>query len=132
MVRKPTEVHRPYRRAVKRRAKQMFTSILCICEAKNGSEFKVSSLRAIRAAIDRYLKQPPHNKSWSIGDSEFAKANQTLNACLQKHDERRESLSYCTQKPDNQRTNAEVVYERSAWRSQHKTPHNYCERLGST
>ena len=48
---------------------------------KNGSEFKVSSLRAIRGAIDRYLKQPPHNKPWSIiGDSEFAKANQTLNA----------------------------------------------------
>ena len=48
---------------------------------KNGSEFKVSSLRAIRGAIDRYLKQPPNNKPWSIiGDSEFAKANQTLNA----------------------------------------------------
>ena len=48
---------------------------------KNGSEFKVSSLRAIRSAIDRYLKQPPNNKPWSIiGDSEFAKANQTLNA----------------------------------------------------
>ena len=45
------------------------------------SEFKVSSLRAIRGAIDRYLKQPPNNKPCSIiGDSEFAKANQTLNA----------------------------------------------------
>ena len=34
----------------------------------------------IHGAIDRYLKQPPHNKPWSIiGDSEFAKANQTLN-----------------------------------------------------
>ena len=33
------------------------------------------------SAIDRYLKQPPNNKPWSIiGDSEFAKANQTLNA----------------------------------------------------
>ena len=54
---------------------------LCICKAKNGSEFKVSSLRAIRGAIDRYLKQPPHNKPWSIiDDSKFAKANQTLNA----------------------------------------------------
>ena len=48
---------------------------------KNGSEFKVSSLRAIPGAIDRYLKQPPNNKPWSIiADSEFAKANQTLNA----------------------------------------------------
>ena len=43
--------------------------------------FQVSSLRAIRRAIDRYLKQPPHNKLWSIvGDSELARANQTVNA----------------------------------------------------
>ena len=34
MVRKPTEIHRHYRRAVKRRAKQMFASFLCICKAK--------------------------------------------------------------------------------------------------
>jgi len=48
---------------------------------KNGSEFKVSSLRAIRGAIDRDLKQLPNNKPWSIiGDSEFAKTNQMLNA----------------------------------------------------
>ena len=44
-------------------------------------EAKVYSLRTIRGAIDRYLMQPPHNKPWSIiGDSDFAKANQTLNA----------------------------------------------------
>ena len=29
---------------------------------KDGSRFKVSSLKAIRAAIDRYLRQSPHNK----------------------------------------------------------------------
>ena len=48
---------------------------------KDGSRFKVSSLKAIRAAIDRYLRQSPHNKPWSIvGDPEFNKANETLNA----------------------------------------------------
>ena len=47
----------------------------------NGEPFKVSSLKAIRAAIDRYLKQEPINKPWSIvGDNEFKKANDTLNA----------------------------------------------------
>ena len=47
----------------------------------NGEPFKVSSLKAIRAAIDRYLKQEPINKLWSIvGDNEFKKANDTLNA----------------------------------------------------
>ena len=44
---------------------------------KNGSEFKVSSLKA----IDRFLKKSPNNKPWSIvGDPEFHKANETLNA----------------------------------------------------
>ena len=48
---------------------------------KDGSRFKVSSLKAIRATIDRYLRQSPHNKPWSIvGDPEFNKANETLNA----------------------------------------------------
>jgi len=50
-------------------------------DKKNESEFKVSSLRAIRGAIERYLKQPSNNKPWSIiGDSEFPKANQTRNS----------------------------------------------------
>ena len=52
----------------------MLAGFLCLCAAKNGSEFKVSSLRAIRGAIDWCLKQTPNNKPWSIiGDSEFAK-----------------------------------------------------------
>ncbi|KAL9953873.1 hypothetical protein ACROYT_G041346 [Oculina patagonica] len=47
----------------------------------NGEPFKVSSLKAIREAIDRHLKQAPNNKPWSIvGDLEFKKANDTLNA----------------------------------------------------
>ena len=47
----------------------------------NGEPFKVSSLKAIRAAIDRYLKQAPINKPGSIvGDYECKKANDTLNA----------------------------------------------------
>ena len=47
----------------------------------NGEPFKVSSLKAIRAAIDRYLKHAPIDKPGSIvGDYEFKKANDTLNA----------------------------------------------------
>ncbi|KAL9961829.1 hypothetical protein ACROYT_G030855 [Oculina patagonica] len=45
----------------------------------NGEPIKVSSLKAIRLAIDRHLKQAPNNKPWSIvGDLEFKKANDTL------------------------------------------------------
>ncbi|XP_028401214.1 uncharacterized protein LOC114524266 [Dendronephthya gigantea] len=52
---------------------------------QDGSEFKVSTLRAIRSAIDRYLKQPPQNKPWSIiGDPVFEQANKTLNAICKK------------------------------------------------
>ena len=48
---------------------------------KDGKDFKVSSLRTIRAAIERYLKQPPINKPWSIvGDPAFETALKVLNA----------------------------------------------------
>lgn len=47
---------------------------------KDGSRFKDSSLKAIRVATDHYLRQNPY-KPWSIvGDPEFNKANETLNA----------------------------------------------------
>ena len=53
---------------------------------KDGKDFKVSSLRTIRAAIDRYLKQPPINKPWSIvGDPAFETANKVLNAICRKN-----------------------------------------------
>ena len=48
---------------------------------EDGTEFKVLSLKAIRAAVNRYLRQPPNNKPWSIvGDSAFQKSNKFLNA----------------------------------------------------
>ena len=89
---------------------------------KNGSEFKVSSLRAIRGVIERYLKQPPNNKHWSVtGDSEFAKANQTLNAIC-KNMMKEGKVGPVVHKPasDYQRTNTRVVQKWSTWRPQHK------------
>ncbi|XP_028416817.1 uncharacterized protein LOC114541025 [Dendronephthya gigantea] len=48
---------------------------------KNETCFKVSSLKAIRAALNRYLRQQPNNKPWSIvGNPEVSLANKTLNA----------------------------------------------------
>ena len=39
------------------------------------------SLKAIRGYVNRYLRQPPNNKPWSIvGDSAFQKSNKVLNA----------------------------------------------------
>ena len=46
---------------------------------KNGSEFKVSTLKGIRVANDKFSKQVPNNKpNWSIvGDSEFEEAKRS-------------------------------------------------------
>ena len=60
---------------------ECLTTFYAAVRREDGTEFKVSSLKAIRAAIDRYLRQPPNNKPWSIvGDSAFQKSNKVLNA----------------------------------------------------
>ncbi|XP_028390782.1 uncharacterized protein LOC114515682 [Dendronephthya gigantea] len=72
---------------------QMAKDELCQClqifyaaaRQRDGSEFKVTTLRNIRSAIDRHLKQAPNNKPWSIiADPAFEKANKTLNAICKK------------------------------------------------
>lgn len=49
---------------------------------KDGSHYKRNSLLSVRAAIDRYLKSPPLNKTFSICDHQFKEANSTLSAYL--------------------------------------------------
>ncbi|CAB4034891.1 Hypothetical predicted protein [Paramuricea clavata] len=56
-----------------------------VARKQEGREFKVSTLRAIRSGIDRYLKQSLQNKPWSIiGDPVFERVNKTLNAICKK------------------------------------------------
>ena len=46
-----------------------------------GSYYKTSSMKSIRAAIDQFLRSPPHCKQFSIiGDPAFTEANQVLDA----------------------------------------------------
>ncbi|CAH3135719.1 unnamed protein product [Porites lobata] len=48
---------------------------------QDGSYYKTSSMKSIRAAIDRFLRSPPHGKQFSIiGDPAFTEANQVLDA----------------------------------------------------
>ena len=55
--------------------------MLNIASAKARAKTVFGHLKAIRAAIDRYLRQPPNNKPWSIvGDAAFQKSNKVLNA----------------------------------------------------
>ena len=44
---------------------------------QDGSYYKTSSMKSIRAAIDRFLRSPPHCKQFSIiGDPAFTEAKQ--------------------------------------------------------
>ena len=48
---------------------------------QDGSYYKMSSMKSIRAAIDRFLHSPPHCKKFSIIDEPaFTEANQVLDA----------------------------------------------------
>ena len=63
-----------------------------------GEPFKFYSLKAVRAAIDRFLKHVPINKLWSIvGDYQFKTANDTLinYYSLQKSEEKGKSWRSC-------------------------------------
>ena len=62
-----------------------------IRDSPNGSltadsrSLQTATLKAIRAAIDRYLRQPRNNKPWPIvDDSAFQKSNKVLNAVCKK------------------------------------------------
>ena len=60
---------------------ECLTMFYAAVSREDGTEFKVLCLKAIRAAVNRYLRQPPNNKPWSIvGYSAFQKSNKVLNA----------------------------------------------------
>ena len=50
---------------------------------QDGSYYKTSSMKSIRAAIDRFLRSPQYCKQFSIiGDPAFTEANQVLDALV--------------------------------------------------
>lgn len=52
---------------------------------QNGQFYKSSSLKAIRAANDRYLRMPPQSKQFSIvADPAFTEANKILDAFVKE------------------------------------------------
>ena len=57
--------------------KNFYTSAM----KKDGSFYKRTSMKSIRAAIDRFLWSPPYNKNFSIiADAVFTEANKVLDA----------------------------------------------------
>ena len=56
-------------------------SFYTFARKQDGQFYKSSSLKTIRAAIDRYLRMPPHSKQFSIvADPAFTEANKILDA----------------------------------------------------
>ena len=50
---------------------------------QDGGYYNKATLTSIRAAIDRHLRNEPHNKPFSIiSDSQFTEANKALNSFL--------------------------------------------------
>ena len=50
---------------------------------KDGSFYKSTSMKSIRADIDRFLRFPAYNKTFSIiADAAFIKGNNVLDACV--------------------------------------------------
>ena len=51
---------------------------------KDGSFYKSTSMKSIRASIDRFLQSPPQNKTFSIiADAAFTEANKALDAFVE-------------------------------------------------
>jgi len=56
-------------------------SVYTSARKKDGTNYKSSSTKPIRAAIDRFLRSPPHNKPFfMISDPAFTEASKVLDA----------------------------------------------------
>ena len=97
---------------------ECLTMFYAAVRREDGTEFKVSSLKAaIRAAIDRYLRQPPNNKPWSIvGDSAFQKSNKVLNAICKQMTQEGKVGPTIHKKSYHERTAAAAVRNRATRR----------------
>ena len=92
-------------------SKCLKTFYLCI-RKKDGSFFKVSSLKAIRAAVERSLKSAPNSKPWSIiSDPQFKEANDALGACA-KSIRRERKVGGVVHKNPITKEQIEILFER--------------------
>ena len=98
---------------------------------KDGKDFKVSSLRA---AIERYLKQPLINKPWSIvGDPVFETANKVLNAICRKNAQEGKASPIVQRQPiSNEQVEQLFRTGQLGENVTHKIPHSCCALPGST
>ena len=100
---------------------------------QDGQFYKSSSLKAIRAAIDRYLRMPPHSKQFSIvADPAFTEANKILDAFLKELRKSGKLVVLCIKRPSRNsklRTSSKAV---NLVRRTPKIQHSFKEKRGST
>ena len=100
---------------------------------QDGKFYKSSSLKAIRAAIDRYLRMPPHSKQFSIvADPAFTEANKILDAFLKELRKSGKLVVLCIKRPSRNsklRTSSKAV---NLVRRTPKIQHSFKEQRGST
>ena len=100
---------------------------------QDGQFDKSSSLKAIRAAIDRYLRMPPHSKQFSIvADPAFTDGNKILGAFVKGLRKSGKLVVLCIKRPsrnNNLRTSSKAV---NLVLRTPKTQHSFEEQRGST
>ena len=100
---------------------------------QDGQFYKSSSLKAIRAAIDRYLRMPPHSKQFSIvADPAFTEANKILDAFLKELRKSGKLVVLCIKRPSR---NSKLRTSSKAVNLVRRTPtiqHSFKEQRGST
>ena len=76
-----TKFSKPIEEMSKEELNVCLKSFYTSARKKDGTYYKSSSIKSIRAAIDRFLRSPPHNKPFSIiSDPGFTEANKVLDA----------------------------------------------------
>ena len=100
---------------------------------QDGKFYKSSSLKAIRAAIDRHLRMPPHSKQFSIVvDPAFTEANKILDAFLKELRKSGKLVVLCIKRPSR---NSKLRTSSKAVNLVRRTPtiqHSFKEQRGST
>ena len=94
---------------------------ICTSARKRDSQFyKSSSLNAIRTAIGRYLRMPPHSKQFSIvADPAFTEANKILNAFFREQRKSGKISGMVHKKAISKKQVEKLIQKRWTWSGGH-------------
>ena len=100
---------------------------------QDGSYYKTSSMKSIRAAIDQFLHSPPHCKQFSIiDDPAFTEANQVCDAFVKDLRKTGKRAGVVHKKPITKQKSSVCTNVANSVRPTALIQHNCKERSGST